>query len=110
MKWAVMAGALTLAGCQTVAPSTPPAVPASAVDQKIAEVSKELADQCALLRTGIVLARAFVDKDKAQKVLAVAEAARAQFCAAPPVDTATAIQTVAAMAIAVNQALKEQPL
>lgn len=112
MRFALVAcGALALAGCQTVS-TTPPvaAVPASAVDVKIAQVSKELADQCALLKTGIILARAFVDKERVQKTLVVAEAARSEFCAAPPTDVVSAIQTVAAMALAVNRALKEQPL
>lgn len=111
MKPMLVAGlALSLAGCQTVKqaldPSLPP--PTVPIDQKIAKISEELAKQCALLQTGIVLAGTFTKSEELKKTLIVAEAARAQFCAAPPSDVNSAISTVAAMAIAVNLTLREQ--
>ena len=104
--------ALLLAGCQTTttAVTTDPALPppSAPIDKKIANISEELAKQCALLATGIVLAQTFIDKPEVKKQLKVAEAARAAFCAAPPTDVNTAISTVAAMAIAINLSLREQ--
>lgn len=109
MKMLIVAGvALALAGCQTVKVSLDPSVPPpqAPIDQKIAKISEELAKQCALLATGIVLVQTF--KPDLKEQLKLAEAARSAFCAKPPTDVNTAIATVAAMAIAVNTALQEK--
>lgn len=109
MRLIAIAGlAFALAGCQSMKdaldPSLPP--PTAPIDAKIAKVSEELAKQCALLATGIVLADTFTSKPEIEKTLKIAEAARASFCAAPPTDVNTAIATVASMAIAINVALR----
>lgn len=105
--------ALLCAACNTTAPATGTATDASGasagakVDAKIAEVSQTLAKQCTILALAIAAGEAWASNPKVDRVLVAAEAARQSFCAAPPKDTATAIQAVADMAIAVNSALAE---
>lgn len=102
---AALAGGFFLAGCQTkpVAPS----VDATELDAKIAKASATLAKQCTLLAVAISLGEAWASDPKVDQALIAAEAARQRFCAAPPRDTASAIQAVADMAIAVNAALAQ---
>lgn len=105
----VAALAVLLAACQTVKPTAlaVPSPEATKVDQKIAAVSKTLAKQCALLAIAISAGQAFSSNPKVDEALVAAEGARQAFCAHPPTDTASAIQTVADMAIAVNAALAQ---
>lgn len=109
MRAAILATcALALAGCQTTGPTPPAAaVPAAPIDAKIAKVSADLAKNCALLQGGLAVAEAFNKSVKVKPIIAAARATAADFCAAPPTDTATAIQLVAQAAIEVSNAMKE---
>lgn len=103
---AALLGGFLLAGCQSTKPSAP-AVDATELDAKIAKASQTLAKQCTLLAVAISIGEAWASNPKVDQALVAAEAARQRFCAAPPKDTATAIQAVADMAIAVNAALAQ---
>lgn len=103
---AALMGGFLLAGCQTKKP-TAPSVDATELDAKIAKASQTLAKQCTLLAVAISIGEAWASNPKVDQALVAAEAARQRFCAAPPKDTATAIQAVADMAIAVNAALAQ---
>lgn len=99
--------AVVLAACNQTKPDTSAATPVAPIDAKIAKVSQDLAKNCALLSTGIVLAQAFNKSQKLTPVLASAKLAQEDFCAHPPTDTATAIQLVAQAAVDISNALKE---
>lgn len=110
--FAVSLLALALAGCQTLganAPSPTTGATQASLDEKVAAASKELAKQCFLLEVGISVGQSVTTNAKALKALAVAEKARADFCAAPPTDVTTAAVYVGKIVVQVADALKKQP-
>lgn len=96
---------ISTVACNQQKPAT--TVPTAApIDQKIAKVSQELAQQCATLATVITLAEIYNTKPEVDKALAAGEAARKAFCANPPSDVNTAIASVADIAIAISTELR----
>lgn len=99
--------ALALAGCQTTTgTSTTVAVPTK-LDAKIAAVSKTLAENCAYLSLGLSLAKTFNRSAKVAPYIDIAKTAQEDFCAAPPADTAAAIQVVGKIAADLANAVAE---
>ena len=95
-----------LGSCVTAGTGTSATV-ITKVDSRIAAVSAQLAKECTILAVAIEVGGAFNKSAKVARALAIAEVGRAEFCAAPPTDTNTAIATVAKMAVAINVALSK---
>jgi hypothetical protein len=99
---------LALAACQSTGASYPPgASPATSVDVKIAEASKKLAQQCYLLKVGIMTATTFVHDEKVTAAIAVATPAVNRFCDTPPQNVADATAQVALLVNDLNRALSK---
>ncbi len=107
----VMALGAALTACQSASASYPAGTlpPVTKTDAQVAKVSAEVAKYCTLVGVAVLTAQSFATTEKVKTALAGAEAARAQFCLAPPADVNAAIATLAAMLIQVNSTIRQAP-